>query len=237
MSRLIAFVTVALLAAPAYAGHGCFGGGNSYGGCSPMYSSGCGSVSYGCGSVSYGYGGSYGYSYGYGYNCGPVVYGDCGGYVVSQATVSSGCGTSASPVQKVEPKQETVLPPDYYDQKTTVPLKEPTPAVPNEATPAPEKPLPPAESFQSTSYHMTSMDKMKTAVPQKGDGILILHVSPTAKVWINGYPTKQTGTERRYLSKDLRQGSTYTYNIVVDDNGRKGKAVAVLRAGETKTVR
>ena len=228
MSRLLAFVAVALLAVPAYGQCGLFGG-RSYG--RSVMSGGCAPV------TTYG-----------GY------YGGCGGYVVSGSPVYSpvysygyvgssvsgcGCVVTSSPVQKTELQQSTPLPPDYYDPAdpddrpvtpyTEEPAKEePTPAQEE------EKPEPPAESFQATSYQSVSLEKPAV---RKGDAILVLHVSPTADVWINGHKTQQTGAVRKYLSKDLLEGRKYKYNVVVNDNGRKGGATATLIAGQTYVMR
>lgn len=225
MSRLIAFVAVALLAVPAYGQCGLFGGRSyspaySYGGCAPV-------MSYGCGS----------------YVAQPTYYyGGCGTSVRSYVVQSSDCcGTTSSAVQKAEVKQSTPLPPDYYDPAdpdarpiTPLNTEEPTPA--QEPEPEPELAEPPVESFQATSYKPTSIP-VQTASLRKGDAILELHVSPTAQIWINGKKTQQMGSVRRYISKDLLEGKRYTYQIAINDNGRKGSGKVVLTAGQTKVLK
>jgi uncharacterized protein (TIGR03000 family) len=63
-----------------------------------------------------------------------------------------------------------------------------------------------------------------------GSGAFSITVPENAKVYINGYETKQTGTTRTYISKDLIVGQDYRYEIrvVAERNGQ--------RVEETKSI-
>lgn len=244
MFRLVAIVlALCMLAAPVYAGCG----GGYYGGYGASYS-GCGG---GYSASSYSGCGSYGVPYRVQY---APVYSGC---LSSRVTYSSDacCVPSAtatvttSPVQQPEVKQESVLPPGYYDGTETPadPTGEPTPALkpepkPGEPTPADpnDKPLAPAEAFSMTSYKATSIEKpvVKKPVvkkPKIGDGIIIISkCHPNAKVYINGHLTNITGPTRKYVSKGLIAGKVYRYDVVmVNPSGQKGRGVAKLTAGHT----
>ncbi len=59
-----------------------------------------------------------------------------------------------------------------------------------------------------------------------------------AKVFVNDAPTTSTGAERSYVSRGLRTGMTYSYNIRVEYLGEDGKTkedskLVKLSAGET----
>jgi uncharacterized protein (TIGR03000 family) len=76
---------------------------------------------------------------------------------------------------------------------------------------------------------------------QKGDApvTLVVHVSPDAKLFVEGALTKQTGVVRTFTSPKLEAG-TYTYTLKVEVT-RQGKAVqeekkVKVRAGETTDV-
>lgn len=51
-----------------------------------------------------------------------------------------------------------------------------------------------------------------------GTGTISINVPENAKVYINGYETKQTGTQRTYVSNDLIPGQDYRYEIHVVAN-------------------
>lgn len=53
--------------------------------------------------------------------------------------------------------------------------------------------------------------------------MLTVRVPEDAKVFVNGAATKSTGTERRYVSRGLKSGESYTYQVKVE----------VIRDGKT----
>jgi uncharacterized protein (TIGR03000 family) len=63
-----------------------------------------------------------------------------------------------------------------------------------------------------------------------GNGMITIWVPVDAKVYVNGYETRSTGPQRRYLSRGLKDGYSYRYEI----------QATVLRDGkpleETRTV-
>lgn len=231
MFRLAVICSVVmLLAVPAYAGWGCGSGGGYYGGyySGPVYSYG---PSYSCGSY-------YTPSY---YSCNSYVVkrGCFGGYRVYSVPTyyyynSNSCTpstvTSPAPATKVEAPQESLLPKDYYEEPEPTPAQKPEPAVDE------DKPEPPAESFQSTSTtgNVTYTSYKPTTAPKTGSGILVLRCPADAKVYINGYETKKTGTLRKYVSHNLKHGYKYKYEVVVVRNdGKRFKGLASLKAGQT----
>ena len=48
---------------------------------------------------------------------------------------------------------------------------------------------------------------------QAGTGLLTIWVPSDAKVFVNGYETRTTGNQRRYVSHGLKEGNTYKYEI------------------------
>jgi len=182
--------------------------------CGGGWSSGCG------GGWSSGYSSCGGWSSGY-------SYGSCGGYAydVCGTVISDGCNECAPSVSDAtqptsDPAtQSTPLPPDYYDE-------EPKQA----AQPESEKPKAPSKLL-----HPTSLTKTFTA--KVGNGAIILHTIPTAKVWINGRLTKTAGAERKYYSQNLMEGKKYTYHIMVEENGRRRAGDVSLVMGQTRVVR
>lgn len=69
--------------------------------------------------------------------------------------------------------------------------------------------------------------------PGDGDGMAVIEIDvpENAKVFVNGKRTTSTGTERKFVSRGLQRGYTYTYTIRVEDE-IDGQLVT-----ETKTVR
>jgi uncharacterized protein (TIGR03000 family) len=55
------------------------------------------------------------------------------------------------------------------------------------------------------------------------EAVLALHVTEDAKVYINGKLTATPGTLREYVSRNLKSGKTYTYQVkaVVERDGQK----------------
>lgn len=65
--------------------------------------------------------------------------------------------------------------------------------------------------------------------------LLTVRVPAEAKVLVNGYETRSTGTERRYVSYGLKSGKTYPYTItVLMPRGSEASEGDAVRA--TKTV-
>ncbi len=101
----------------------------------------------------------------------------------------------------------------YYDGAPTPPANSPTPPANNDAAPEP----PPAAARADA-------------------GTLMVSVPADAKVYVNGKPTTSLGSQRSYVSRGLRSGFKYAYEVraeVVRD-GRKIEEVKTveLRAGE-----
>ena len=113
------------------------------------------------------------------------------------------------------------------DQLKPTPAVNPAPApVPRAGTPnKPAKP-PGAAAIESPS----------------SEGTITLHVSADAKVVINGRKTTARGTERVYMSRNLKPGFAYNYEVRVQfsRNGRLVEEVRNVRltagAGETLAV-
>jgi len=95
---------------------------------------------------------------------------------------------------------DTITPAPAPAQPTPAPLEEPAPAPPQIDTPL--QPLEP-ESTDTQTQSPVSMDS----------GLLTIRVPEAAKVFINGYQTKSTGTLRQYVSRGLKPGLTYKYEV------------------------
>lgn len=71
-------------------------------------------------------------------------------------------------------------------------------------------------------------------------GMLVVHVPQSGKVFINGSETKAVGSVRRFLSRGLKAGEKYDFQVrvVADDNGTPAEQVKVvsLSAGEQREV-
>ncbi len=71
-------------------------------------------------------------------------------------------------------------------------------------------------------------------------GMLVVHVPESGKVFINGSETKASGSVRRFLSRGLKAGEKYDFQVrvVADDNGTPAEQVKVvsLSAGEQREV-
>jgi uncharacterized protein (TIGR03000 family) len=71
--------------------------------------------------------------------------------------------------------------------------------------------------------------------------VIHVEVHASAEVWFNGYKTKLTGPERRFVSPLLQPGQTYTYRLRVRwlDNGveiDQTRTIAVARGERTHVV-
>lgn len=105
--------------------------------------------------------------------------------------VDCGCGVVEGNVLYGEP---TVVP-----ATPATPANEPTPAEPQgDAAPANE-PLP----------------EQQTRLPLNG-ALLTVSVPTDARVLVNGTPTRSTGDLRRYVSRNLNPGFTYTYEVTAE---------------------
>gem|GEM_PF-6476857 len=126
---------------------------------------------------------------------------------VSEAAVA----TSA-----IESPAVPTLAPPKAEQKQPAPAKE-APKTPSEpgAAPVPGVPKPEPDTsvpakpalpgpFRGTSFH--------SSVPPQA-GLLTVHVPADAEVYINGDPTRSTGSRREYVSFGLEPGKLYRYEI------------------------
>lgn len=82
---------------------------------------------------------------------------------------------------------------------------------PSPTTPAPPPTLPPS-----------------TSAIRNGSGLLTIWVPENAKVYVNGYETKSTGAQRRYVSHGLKDGLTYKYEVRAEVV-RDGKTLEEVR--------
>lgn len=102
----------------------------------------------------------------------------------------------------------------------------PTPAAPQETTPA--VPAPPAASPSNPSPLVPMTPPAGTpnepALPRtstggalpSGEGMISILVPEDAVVTINGHTTKSTGRVRKYVSQDLKPGLVYPFSVRVD---------------------
>jgi len=71
-------------------------------------------------------------------------------------------------------------------------------------------------------------------------GMLVVHVPQSGKVFINGSETKASGSVRRFVSRGLKAGEKYDFQVrvVADENGAAAEQVKVvtLSAGEQRQV-
>jgi len=88
---------------------------------------------------------------------------------------------------------------------------------------APVPPTPDAPAPADASYH-------PTYGPMRASASLSVKVPADAKVFVNDRPTTSMGTDREYVSHDLRPGARYNYKIRAEFE-RDGKTIT-----ETKSV-
>lgn len=137
--------------------------------------------------------------------CDPCVW-DCwsGETVVSTAPAESAGMPTLAP-----PRQEAKQPAGAPGKEPSKTLGEPTPSPapagpkPEPETPVPTKPALPGP-FRGTSF--------RPAFPSNA-GLLTVHVPADAQVYINGDPTRSTGSRREYVSFGLEPGKLYRYEI------------------------
>jgi uncharacterized protein (TIGR03000 family) len=74
----------------------------------------------------------------------------------------------------------------------------------------------------------------------RADGLLAVSVPEDARIFVNGQPTTSTGSTRQYVSRDLRPGFNYSYEVraEIERDGRLMEHVKKvdIRAGETARV-
>ncbi|GIW93125.1 MAG: hypothetical protein KatS3mg110_1166 [Pirellulaceae bacterium] len=214
------------------AGWGSYGSYGGSAGWSPGWAS-CGSSGGSSGYVTYGSWGSYGshggpvrsvlrglfhhHHYGAFYSCGSS------GGMVSWGSYGSwgsfGCtgGTYYYHPPKAAPSAPMAPP---AEQPMAPPAEQP------KAPPADQKPngtLPPPGSASAWYWD--------------GSALLTVSVPESARVYVNGLPTTSTGSERRYISRGLRPGMAYTYEVraevTVDGQTVEETKTVELRAGDT----
>jgi uncharacterized protein (TIGR03000 family) len=141
---------------------------------------------------------------------------------VSQGTESKSGGNvghEASPVPALAPQQ---------------------PSKPENPTPG-AIPPPPAKG-SSIGVPASNLSMNVHAVPSDKAGVasFVVSVPEDAKVFINGKPTKSTGARRKYYSGWLKNGATYTFDVVaqVYRNGERleNSEKLVLGSGDARTV-
>jgi uncharacterized protein (TIGR03000 family) len=73
-----------------------------------------------------------------------------------------------------------------------------------------------------SSYFLPANSVLQSTSPlvrqeptQDGRVHLLLHVPAGAKVWFDGEPTRQTGSNREFVSPPLRPGKQYSYEVHV----------------------
>jgi uncharacterized protein (TIGR03000 family) len=100
---------------------------------------------------------------------------------------------------------------------------------------APVEPSMPAEPTPAESS--IPVEPIDPTSASTGDGTLHVSLPADAKLFVNGSPTSSTGTSRQFISKGLKAGLKYPYEVkaVVDINGQevvKTKQVS-LQAGSS----
>lgn len=150
-----------------------------------------------------------------------------------------GCGSAWSDVEGTVIEGPTI-------ESPAPATAQPTPAAPAPAAPAPAAPTPPAADVppalpanppaaKPAIPTQPSVERQTSLGPQ--DALLALRVPQDALVYVNGVPTRSTGTMRRYVSRHLTPGFQYTYElrVVVNRDGRPltEQRVVRLQAGQT----
>ena len=190
-------------------------------------------------------GGSFGSSGGY------VSYGSRGGswgswrepigtpvatsYVVPATSDCPSC-ISGGVIAPASPIVAPAAPYPYYEASPN-PTPTPSPAVPEGDLSPPTD-----NSFGAPPSPKPEPDDGETRIQpiRSRNAVLTVAVPREAKIWINGKPTKTEGTLRSYVSRKLKSGQAYQFDVkaVVI---KKGRPVALtrrvsLRAGVQKTV-
>ena len=71
---------------------------------------------------------------------------------------------------------------------------------------------------------------------------LTVEVGADAKIYVNGKLTKSLSRTRYFVSRDLKPGKDYQFNVRAEVNGSDGKLISeslqvTMIAGENKTIR
>ena len=127
--------------------------------------------------------------------------------------------------------------PTQAERQNPTPAKEPTQAPTKKPIPAPA-PAPPA----GTPNKPAKTSDAAAVESPSSEGTITLHVPADAKVFINGLKTTARGTERVYMSYNLKPGFAYEYEVRIQLN-RNGELLEEVRnvrltagAGETLAV-
>jgi uncharacterized protein (TIGR03000 family) len=101
----------------------------------------------------------------------------------------------------------------------------------------------PAYDYYAPTYYPEAIYPSAGQAPIQltdSDVLLNVRVPVTAKVWVNGEPTTQTGPAREFISSGLTPGRNYTYTIKAEWN-EAGRTVdrtmkVPVQGGERRTV-
>jgi uncharacterized protein (TIGR03000 family) len=106
-----------------------------------------------------------------------------------------------------------------------------------EMTPVDPSTTPPASAPPAGGAPAPAPAPGTSTLNTRADGLLAVRVPDDAKIYVNGQATTSTGDMRQYVSRDLRTGYNYTYEVraeVVRDGRTVEQVKKVdLRAGET----
>ena len=86
-------------------------------------------------------------------------------------------------------------------------------------------------SYSTSGTSVATYAKAKTS---GSSAMLTVRVPQDAKVFVNGSATKSTGTERRYVSRGLKSGESYTYQVKVEVV-RDGKTLEEVKEVKLQT--
>lgn len=213
-------------------GYGSYGGSGSSGGYA-YYGGSSGGSYYGGSHGSY-YGGSSGGSSGgyYGGSNGGYYGGSSGGYYGG----SSGSYYGSTGGGYIE--SGAVVEHAYGD--STMPAEEGTSTSPSDADPMGDAADPGADADPAPAKDGASAGDSAFYRGRPANAVLNVSVPNEARVFVNGRATTSTGATRRYVSKGLKRGFQYTYELkaeVVRDGKTVTRTEVVrLQAGERANV-
>ena len=115
-----------------------------------------------------------------------------------------------------------------------------TPAAPGAAPATPSNPPGPSDAAPAAGPAPTNSTYHPTYGPLRSSALLSVKVPAEAKVFVNGRETSSTGIDRDYISRDLRSGARYNYNVRAEFT-RDGQIVSEdksiqLTAGQTASL-
>jgi uncharacterized protein (TIGR03000 family) len=150
--------------------------------------------------------------------------GSSGGWGGSSGGSSGGWGSSGGGGSYYMPMDGGVIDPSTLPPGSTIP---PAGTVPPAGGAVPPAAVPPAAVPPA-------------GTPTSNDGLLAVSVPEDAKIYVNGQPTTSTGGQRQYVSRNLKDGFNYSYEVRAEVV-RDGKTVEQLkkvnvRAGETASL-